>query len=160
MIRNVLNHIYGHGNIWISNNPLGTGPNLVTYYSKLDRSIDAIGIDANGIAQYGAEAKDLPSCVYDIMFQAQPQRFKMQQHTYARDLATGNYPMPFKDGDRLRFLCTCNTDANQNTLNVPAPTTDPTANPSAQPGAQVKSRTYLISIVLGDAVECGCPENE
>ena len=138
-----------------SNNPLGTGPNLVTYYSKLDRSIDADGIDAtNGIAQDSAEAKDLPSCVYDIMFQAQPQRFKMASHTYVRDPITGRTPMHFIDGDRLRFLCTCNTDGDQHTLAVAAPT----ATPSAQPGAQVKSRTYLISIVLGDAVECGCPE--
>jgi len=92
------------------------------------------------------------------MFQAQPQRFKMARYqpTYARDPITGRIPMPFKDGDRLRFLCTCNTDGDQHTLAVPAPTTDP----SAQPGAQVKSRTYLISIVLGDAIACGCPENE
>jgi hypothetical protein len=139
-----------------SNNTAGSGPNVVTYYSKLDRSIDANGINANGIASNTAEAKNLPSCVFDIMFKAQPQRFKMQTHTYQRDLATGNYPMPFIDGDRLRFLCTCNTDPNQNTLAVPAPD----ATPSDQPGAQVKSRTYLITIVLGDAVACGCPENE
>ena len=141
-----------------SNNPAGIGPNLVTYYSKLDRSIDANGIKTDGTYHDSAEAKNLPSCVYDIMFQAQPQRFKLARYqpNYARDPITGRIPMPFKDGDRLRFLCTCNTDENQNTLNVAAPS----ATPSDQPGAQVKSRTYLISIVLGDAVACGCPENE
>jgi len=149
----------------LSSNALDASGSGGVYYTKLDSVIDSSGIDQTAKSE---ESTNIPSCIFDIMYQNQPQRFKSQIHTnlFQRATLNSNVPqtlmtMPFVQGDKLRFICTCNTDANQYTLdntsgppvslsgaNVPVPSTN----------MQIKPRRYLVSIVLDDI--CECPDDQ
>ena len=134
------------------------------YYTLLDISIDASGLDQTAKSN---ETSNIPSCIYDIMFQNQPQRFKTALNNRTT-IALSNpnttnrwdnqiLKMPFIAGDTLRFICTCNTHTDQHTLGLNDPVVLTDINVTTPPDqAQIKPRKYLISMVLGDVVDCGC----
>jgi hypothetical protein len=144
----------------LSTNALDATHSAGVYYTKLDSVIDSSGIDQTAKSE---ESTNIPSCIFDIMYQNQPQRFKSQIHTnlFQRTTLNSNVTqtlmtMPFVQGDKLRFICTCNTDANQYTLdNTSGPPVSLTGIiPTPSTNMQIKPRRYLVSIVLDDICEC------
>lgn len=150
----------------LSSNALDATGSAGVYYTKLDSVIDSSGIDQTAKSD---ETSNIPSCIFDIMYQNQPQRFKSQINTnlFQRTTLNSNVPqtlmtMPFVQGDKLRFICTCNTDPNQytldNTSGPPVSLTGTTYAPIPSTNMQITPRRYLVSIVLDDI--CECPDDQ